>query len=147
MSYLNKMLRRVQAMDLTDISRNVMAQSEESYADLQREQFLHGLDSQGNKIGEYKQEAYADLKYDMNKLAGYPFVDLKFTGSFYGKIEANVVGDNVVIESTDSKAEKIEEKYNADGELWGLHGEYKAELKEEIRENLHQAIRKATGLR
>lgn len=147
MGYLNKMLRKVQEMDLTDISRNVMVQSEESYADLQREQFLHGLDSQGNKIGEYKQEAYADLKYNMNSLAGYPFVDLKFTGSFYSKIEANVVGDDIVIESTDDKAPELEAKYNADGELWGLQGEYKAELKEEIRENLHQAIRKATGLK
>jgi len=147
MGYLNNLLRKVKQMDIPDIAATAVAESEEAYADLQRQQFLHGLDSQGNPIGQYKQQAYADYKWGKNQLAGYGQVDLKNEGSFYDRITASVVGDAIVVESTDGKAAEIDEKYNADGQLWGLHGEFRKQMAEEIKPALYNEIRKATGLR
>lgn len=90
-----------------------MIQTKDQLLNVQRDQMIHGISSQGDGIGLYRSEEYADKKYEQSPLAGYGNVDLRLTGDFYNAMKATPVEEGLAIYSTDKKAKGLEEKYGA----------------------------------
>lgn len=122
MNTIASVRRRFEALDVLDTSQDAIDATSEQYLDQQKEQMKHGLRPDGSKIGEYALTEYAELKYAMNPLAGFGNVDLKLTGAFQMNTQLNVIGEEMIIESLDSKAQELEEKY---GDVFGIGGEFK----------------------
>lgn len=73
-------------LNLQRLGTEVLRDTKQDYLNEQRDQMMHGEDSQGGNIGEYSSQSYANLKFKMNTLAGGK-VDLKYTGSFQDKLD------------------------------------------------------------
>ena len=145
MGYLNDLLSKMQALDPADIESSMIASTEDDLIAIQKDQLLHGLNAEGQKIGEYKSEAYANYKHALNPLAGFPNKDLRNKGDYYQGITATLVGDALVIESTDPKAEAVEA---LSGNALGLNPESKSKyIAEHLRPEFKKEIKARTGLR
>ena len=92
----------------------------QNFAILQATQMLEGKNSDGLQIGHYRPPTgpYAEMKTEMNPLAGPGNVDLKLTGSLYKGIVATLLGDDISVKSTDAKYKKLTDAYGQ--EIWGL---------------------------
>ncbi len=138
--------RKIEAMDVDRIAVSAVSNTTEEMANIQAEQMMHGLDSKGQPIGQYRSPIYAEVKNRMNPLPGFGVPDLKLTGAFYRGIVAKVSGDVVVTDSTDSKSADLQKKYGAD--VFGLDTQYKGEyLREALQPEFSRQIESATGLK
>ena len=79
--------------------------------DLNRDQWEQGLNSKGEKIGEYESDDYAAMKYSENSRAGRGYVDLMLTHALERAMYARVSGDTIEIDSEDWKSEFLQERY------------------------------------
>jgi hypothetical protein len=146
MGYINDLLAKLNAMNVQHIAQTIFVATEESLEEIQRSQMEHGLNADGEPIGQYKQEWYADRKNMMNPLAGYGQVDLKHTGRFYDNITVAIINDELIIESTDGKNEALIEKYGEN--IFGINEDFKQRyIDEDLRPEFKKEIQKATGLR
>lgn len=93
----------------------------EDITELNRQQMMKGKKSTGDQIGIYSWILYALEKASMNPAAGLMNVDLKYTGSFQGAMSTIINGDEIDIDSMDSKANELETKYGSD--IYGLTGD------------------------
>ena len=112
----------------------------------QRSQMLHGLNSEGKRIGRYRNEPYAITKYQMNNLAGFGFIDLKLTGSFHAGIFAQSDNGEMEIASMDEKSEMLESRYGENGDIFGLADEMKGDAVEVLQQELTKGVKYETGL-
>ena len=76
-----------------------------------KQRWLLGKKPDGSLIGKYRDFEYADAKEQVNPMAGFGNVDLIDTGNLWRKIEIFKQGDSFEIFSTDSKFNKIADKY------------------------------------
>lgn len=70
-----------------------------------------GLDATGATLPPYQNPEYAAMK-------GRTIPDLKLTGDFWSGFVASQLKDSIIIDSTDSKRDKLVAKYGAD--IFGL---------------------------
>ena len=82
-----------------------------------REQMIYGDDADGGEIGRYNWEEYGEMKKQMNPFANGK-VDLRLTGDFHNAMSAKVSGNALLIDSSDSKRNKLVEKYGK--KIFGL---------------------------
>lgn len=137
---------KVQAMNTDVIIEEAIEETAGSITEENKKQMLAGKTASGAVIGEYRNELYAEVKNRMNPLPGFGVPDLKLTGSFQSKMGTNVIGDSIITESTDTKNQKLREKYG-DG-IFILGGDFKREYMDlSLRPALKQKIESATGLR
>ena len=107
-----EMNERVQSIDIDKIIEEAFFNNEAELIDiLQENQLKRGLDGAGDKIGQYKDYGYADMKANMNPLPGYMNVDLKLTGDFYSGMALERSGSDFQVRSSDEKASRLEKKY------------------------------------
>lgn len=92
---------------------------------LQVDQLKHGLRKDGSKIGKYKNKAYAKKKFAQNPLAGEGNMDWILTGSLAKDIFIDVREDIFVIDSADTKTEKLIKDF---GDPFGLSKESNKKL-------------------
>ena len=104
-----------------EIIKSCIADNDESIIKIQQNQMLLGENSEGDKIGMYQDVFYADEKYSMNTKAGHGYVDLKYSGDFYNAMFLKIVGDEFEIDSTDEKAKDLKDKYNKNGDIFGIN--------------------------
>lgn len=116
-------LKAARSLDLQFLIESTMIDQTPEYTKLQRDQMLHGLNSEGKAIGEYASEKYADMKYEMNDLAGFGNVDLRLKQDFYNDIIVDVRSDSFIVTSLDSKTTILEKKYGKNVPLFGLASE------------------------
>lgn len=111
----------------------------------QRAQMMEGKNMEGDKIGRYRNPAYARLKNAMNPVPGLGFPDLKLTGEFHREIYTEIRGDKVIIDSTNEKTEALAKRF---GEaIFGLNQDRKSELvKTELQPVFMENIRKELKL-
>mgnify|MGYP006362278939 CR=1 FL=1 len=95
----------------------------EEWAELNRSQLEKGYTKKGERIGEYQNPLYADVKNRMNPKAGYGNWDFKYTGAFYDSIYANAKGNNIITTASDFKLPILEKKTGKDA--LGLNEENK----------------------
>lgn len=144
MATIRGLYNRMKALDTDQVIEQSVAETADSYANLNAEQMHKGINSQGEQIGQYKSEAYAEMKNIQNPLPGFGVVDLRLTGDFYAGIKTTVSGEKVTTESSDPKNDQLVEKY---GPVFGLSDRYRREyLNEGLRPVFKGKILAQTGL-
>lgn len=105
-----------------------------------------GLNADGEPIGKYQNETYAEMKHSMNPQPGFGVPDLKLAGAFYRATSVTVGGQSIKIDSSDSKSAELQAKYGK--EIFGLNGVYKREyLNESLGPVFRQSITSIIGLK
>lgn len=149
MGYLSDLKKKIEAMNVESIAQEAVGSedSEQKIVQLQRQQLMSGYGADGKRLGEYRNEQYAEEKHLQNPEPGFPFKDLYKTGGFQSKIVANVVGDELIIESTDDKADEVL-RLTQNKHVFGLNEDSRQEyLNETLRPNFKKLIETATGLK
>jgi hypothetical protein len=103
--------------NLTTLTGGVIQDRKVEVLDVLRGRLMTGEDGTGDKIGDVRPYSkfypdYADLKYQMNPLAGYRNPDLKLTGEFHNDYNLDVQGDAVVIGNSNDKTTQLVEWYS-----------------------------------
>lgn len=112
---------KLKAFDVVAEARAVIQKTGRQYVDLNKNQMLKGgTREEGVLIGSYKSAMYRDMKLQLNPEAKGN-VDLKLTGQFHAGMFAELDGDNIMMTSRDTKANKLEEKYGE--RIYGLNTE------------------------
>ena len=127
---IDQIIRNTESLSIPDIIRETADDTKEILADLQADQMLHGKNANGNVIGVYAWEEYAEQKSRQNSLPGFGIVDLMREGNFYRGITVNANANSVTINSTDGKTDKLVSKYGE--EIFGLNIEYRAKYLEDF---------------
>lgn len=110
----------------------------------QKDQLLHGLRRDSNKIGKYKSNSYARKKNSLNPLPGFGNMDWKLTGQLHKEIFVDVRSETFVIDSADDKTGKLIERFS---DPFGLTKENQADYVEEsLRPRFMKQMHEATGL-
>jgi hypothetical protein len=124
MSTLTQLIDKYDKIDFRQSVKDSFVETENDYINLNLRQMLHGLNSEGDKIGEYASDVYASAKARFNPLPGYGVVDLRLHGAFYNGAQARLNGNTIEILSVDSKDPKLEAKYGK--VIWGLTSDSRA---------------------
>lgn len=135
---------KVKAITEEEINRGVLKVVEESKnqaIDLNTKQLFEGRDAQGQSLGGYRSQAYADFKRTLNPRG---VVDLKLTGSFYNGFFAKADRFPVMFSSTDEKTGELKEKYG--DEIFGLDQSNLEEFRQEIKPEVQSLFRKLLHL-
>lgn len=127
---IDRLIANTAALNFNDVIRESVQDTKEILADLQTDQMLHGKNANGNVIGVYAWEEYAEQKSRQNSLPGFGIVDLRREGNFYRGITVNANANSVTITSTDGKTDKLVSKYGE--EIFGLNVDYKARYLEDF---------------
>lgn len=121
---IDAIISNTEALDFNAVIGETVEDTKEIFADLQTDQMLHGKNAEGNVIGTYRSEEYAEQKSRQNPLAGFGNVDLRREENFYRGIEVHASANAVTVTSRDGKTAKLVDKY---GEvIFGLSPEYLA---------------------
>ena len=121
----NKLTRKSRAEINASINEIIRGRTEE-ILNMNRAQMQAGIKPDGEQIGEYQSEKYAELK-------GHSYVDLFLTGDMYYSMFVDVDSQRILIGSEDSKTENLLERY---GDFFGLTSENKKRLGEQIKKDI-----------
>jgi hypothetical protein len=120
------MINRVEKANIDKVITESMEEVAPLITDRQRDQWIQGLNSKGQKIRRYRSASYAKLKHAMNPVAGLGFWDLDLTGQFKKETFTEIRGDKVIIDSTNEKTQSLVDR--AGEEIFGLNKPTKKEL-------------------
>lgn len=126
---INEMIRRVEAIDVTQVVREAIEDTKEQLIQKQRQQMYAGKRSDGKDIdplhGRYK--GYAQRTRAIKRAKGqlYRNVTLKDEGDFYNEIFVDTRDTSVVFGSADSKTQILVDYYGP--EIFGVYGKFAAE--------------------
>ena len=107
-----QLLRKLQALEsrLDDLIRESFAEIEPFLVDLNLKQLDKGEDSQGRFLGTYRPTTYEYAQRN-GRPKKQPDINLLDTGAFRNAISAHVVGNSLIMESSDSKNSMLVERY------------------------------------
>lgn len=126
---IDQLISNAESLNIHEIVGDSLEDTKNQITEYQKGQMLHGLRSDGEKIGKYKNLNYARIKYNQfSPLAGYGFVDLAYKREFFRGIQTRIYSGYVTITSTDSKTEKLIKDYSE--KIFGLNPEYAGEYSE-----------------
>lgn len=146
MATIKALLDRFQNLDAGSIAVDATVETADQLADLNTEQMHKGFNAEGDPIGEYRSEIYAEEKHRMNPLPGFGRVDLRLTGAFYEGMYVRIEGDTIIEGSTDEKEEALQKKYGKI--IFGLSAPFKREyLNEFLRPAFARRMQEAIGLK
>lgn len=81
MATIRQVATNVMSLDLLKESMKTVVDMTKEIIELNIDQMKHGKKSDGSMIGKYKDPFYAQMKHDMNPLAGYGNKDFILTGA------------------------------------------------------------------
>lgn len=111
----------------------------------QKQLFEKSIDSDGNKLKEYRSSSYAARKNTINPLPGFGRPDLYVTGKFYKGFYAEVKGRRLTIGSNDAKSGGLEKKYGK--KIFGLtHDNIEIYRSTKVFPKLRSFVNRITGL-
>ena len=111
--------QNVQSIDVWELLKPILEKHFGFIEELNREQLSEGLQADGSAMPDYQYEEYAVFKDKfVPTYKIYPTTDLRYSGSFYEKIEAQFNLYGIEIQSFDSKAAELEAKYGS--QIYGL---------------------------
>lgn len=131
MRTINSLLTSVTGLDIPFLIETSLTETAANYIGLQKDQMLHGLNSDGTQIGKYRNKDYAAMKAQMNPLAGEGNVDLRNKGDFYSGIFTDVRSDSIIVDSADQKSGALQIKYGE--KIFGLDDDSKEEYVDQVR--------------
>jgi hypothetical protein len=144
MASILELYNRIDKLKVDDIVEDTMTDASPMLRDKQRGQMSDGLNAEGDKIGRYRNPAYARMKNSMNPKPGFGTPDLKLTGAFYKDIYTEVRGDKLIIDSVNEKTQALAEKYSE--KIFGLNKETKADAIVELKPIFIDRMKTETGL-
>lgn len=106
------------ANGLPDLAVKAMVDVKEEIIDLNVDQIEHGVGSDGDTLGEYASDSYANLKKSLGSKAPKGVFDFKLTGDFLGGFYTEPYfgstfdSSGLFIDSRDSKTEKLDKLSN-----------------------------------
>lgn len=103
--------QRILSLNMRSIAEQAVEDTKQDIVERQQEQLRYGLNRKGQKIGKYKNDAYAKKKNALNPLPGLGNVDLKLEGDFHREIFVEVTPDVFKTDSKDSKSIDLQKKY------------------------------------
>lgn len=124
MATLNELTNRLFALSSEHnyFIPDAIVETKNELIEYQKSQMLHGLNAEGSKIGRYKNKDYARKKANMNPLAGYWQVDLRYRGEFHRNMDVKFFTNSFQVFSRDEKYDMLTEKYGET--IWGLNDEF-----------------------
>lgn len=129
----------VKNLNIDKLVDEVIEQNIPELLDLNTGQLSVGKNSEGQKVGEYSTDLYADFKKAIGSQAPSGDVDLKVSGDFFEGFKALIKPKVIEIFSDDEKAEGLEERYGS--EIYGLTDENLDEWIEQLKVELIERIR------
>ena len=130
--------KRFNKWDSARVFVSIVSQTDETIVELNKDQLNSGFNSKKQRLKLYASLRYALRKNAMNSKPGLWNPDLKVSGKFQDKIKAKPTRIRIRVESTDSKAKHLEEKYSSD--IYGLSDE---NLNEYIEKKFYLILMKA----
>ena len=124
--------------DWDSIVLQSVEETKNSAVNYNREQMMDGFASDGEDIGGYASFEYEQMKQELNPFANGR-VDLKLTGDFHKAMNANVIGNVLLIDSNDSKRNKLVEKYGK--KIFGLTEKNQNRYKKDVNLYLFRLIK------
>lgn len=126
MNALLQLMDKFQSLPIVPFIRETIEENQSIIEDKQISQLDAGQYPDGDSIAP----DYSDLTIQIKKAKGQPYdrVTLRDTGDFYRGIKLNLETDFFTLDSSDSKTDKIVDKY---GDVFGLSDQSKQELIEE----------------
>lgn len=110
---LIKFQQNCQSIDSWELLVPIIRKHFEDLIDLTKLQLSEGENANGF-MPDYASEEYAHIKQQyVPTYRIYPTVDLRVTGEFYRGLRARIVLSGIEIDSIDSKAQKLEDKYGS----------------------------------
>jgi hypothetical protein len=104
--------QNLQSIDVWQILIPILEKHFGDIEELNRKQLSEGTRGDGSPMPDYKSESYADFKSKyIPTYSIYPTADLRYTGDFYAAIKAKLTLFGIEIESSDWKAQVLEQKY------------------------------------
>lgn len=141
---LEKLLQGLQAWDGRQEFVQIVDDNREEIIRLEQQQMLSGKKADDSHIGQYKSGKYALMKWQQNPLAGMGNVDLHLTGAFFNDMFVDVRTLSFVMDSGDSKAGDLIDKY---GDPFGLSLESRVKIATETIMPLYrERFKEVTGL-
>jgi len=142
-----EMWTALEELDLKGVVMEALEDQKEDYVKKNLEQLYQGLNPEGEKISpEYVPGPYRRKKNRMNPAPGEGTPDFFLTGAMYDETEAEVDGDELVIESRVEYAKYNEERWG-DAEIWGLtssnHNEF---VFQQLQPIIIEKVSQQTGL-
>lgn len=113
MNYLSEISKELQTVKISvnGVIEAEMYKNEEQIKRWIRNRWLTGKDPNGNQIGLYRFEDYAEDKYSRSTLAGFANVDLTYSGLMGRSIEIQNFNGGFEVFSTVGYYDKIIDKY------------------------------------
>lgn len=122
MATIFEVKERYNRIDIFQLLDECIIETSEILLDLNRSQLSVGIDSNNNKLEEYKSKTYSEFKVNViGSLAPLGVPDLKLFGDFYRNFKEKINESNIIITSNDSKTVKLEAQYGTD--IFGLTNE------------------------
>jgi hypothetical protein len=120
---LHALQRKTKAFDISREVTEVILDTKEDIAELNRGQMFLGKRADGTDITP----TYADLTIAIKESLGEPSdrVTLRDTGAFWDSIEVDANSETFTIDATDEKTNKLVKKYG--NKIFGLSKESKSE--------------------
>jgi hypothetical protein len=119
--------------ELSGLVVSALSNYEAEIIDLNTSQLEQGKLSTGKDTEEYLSDNYAKFKKSIGSISS-PKADLKLTGDFYDGFNIDFKSYQLIFESTDSKAPKLERQYSID--IYGLTDKNKAEALEYAKDDV-----------
>lgn len=113
-------------------------ETKENAVNYNRGQMMDGFTSDNKEIGGYASLAYEQLKQELNPFANGR-VDLNLTGAFQKAMDAKITGNMLLIDSNDSKRNKLVEKYGK--KIFGLTEKNQKRYKKDVNLYLFRLIK------
>ena len=141
----------LQSVNVKVIAATSLQATADEFTEANKKQMMKGKRNDGKNIGDspgqyYGSMMYARDKQRMNSEPGFMNPDLKLTGSFQNMMYMNVEGENILMDSADSKAESLVEKYGES--IYGHSEPVKIPYVEDhLLPEFQSQIEKATGLK
>lgn len=114
------MLEKVRTVNLRAEVPEIILRTSSEILELNKQQlYQEGIRSDGITLREYRNFDYAAYKHSLNPAPGPGIPDLYLEGSYYRGFQVfNITSRSFDINSTDSKAESLEERFGE--QVYGL---------------------------
>jgi len=141
-------IENLKSIDLQKVAATVLQKNADVYTEFNREQMMKGKRKDGKNIGDSPGNYYLSLMYardkaKMNSAAGFMNPDLRLTGSFQDQMYMNVKGEDIIMDSTDSKATELVKKYGSS--IYGINPS--EEFTDFLEPDFQAEITRQTGLK
>jgi len=134
-AYIDK-LKAIDEQSQTSALLRIVNGHQAQLIDLNQSQLLAGRNSRGEELGQYRSASYAALKNRLNPLPGYGVWDLRLSGDLYRAMFVEASSFPVMIDSSDSKADKFR-----DASPFGFEPKSKNEIVQELKPEIQEYYR------